>query len=77
MSNVEHLRVRVFPDAAKRQVKLADGEDLIHVHVVASPASGAANREMLQLLGQYLQTGKQIRIVSGHRRPQKIIAITS
>lgn len=77
MAEVKHIRVRVFPGARKAKVEHAENGEMIMVHVVAAAASGAANKEMLQLIRQYLQTDKQIRIVSGHRQPQKIIAITN
>lgn len=74
---MEHIRIRVFPDANKARVEEIAEKDLIEVHVVSPASSGAANREAVQLLAEYLQTGKQIRIVSGHKRQQKIIAITN
>lgn len=77
MTDVKHMRVRVFPGARKAKVEHAESGDMIKVHVVAAAASGAANKEMLQLIRQYLQTDRQIRIVSGHKQPQKIIAITN
>lgn len=67
------IKVRVTPDArAEKVVKKADDHFVVSVKEEAE--RGAANERVLELL-KCEYPGKNVRIVSGHLKPSKIIEI--
>jgi uncharacterized protein (TIGR00251 family) len=75
MKDKQHIRITVFPESSKAQVKQRS-DTAYSVYVQASASDGAANKEALETLREYLKISGQIRIVSGHRAPKKIVEIT-
>lgn len=77
MAKQRHVRITVFPESGESRVEAQKESAGFNVYVRSAAVSGAANKEAIHLLREFLDVGGQIRIVSGHRRPQKIISITN
>ncbi len=75
------LRVRLTPkasrDAVGRLERLADGAEVLIVHVRAAPTEGAANTALTRLLADVLDVAKsKVELVSGHTARIKTLKIT-
>ncbi len=68
--------MRVYPNAARSEVVgFIDGA--LRIRVVAPPAKGKANRELIAFLSQVLGIGRsRIHITKGHTTRNKLIAIS-
>lgn len=75
MSQPKHIRITVFPESADAQVRPQNTPGAYDVYVQSPATSGAANREAIKLIRNFLSIDTQIRIVSGHKSPQKILEI--
>jgi uncharacterized protein (TIGR00251 family) len=75
MQHPKHIRITVFPNSDDSYVKQEEVDASYNVYVQSAASDGRANKEAVQLMRRYLGIDKQIRIVSGHRSKQKIIAI--
>lgn len=74
------LRVRLTPkasrDAIGRLERLADGNEVLIVHVRALPAEGAANAALCRLLADVLDVAKsKVEVVAGHTSRVKTVRI--
>lgn len=70
-----YIRVRVLAEAKKESVKKLT-EDSFVVAVKAPAEQNLANRRVLELIAEYFSIlPKQIRIISGHHAPGKILSI--
>ena len=70
-----YIRVRVLADAKKESVKKLT-KDSFAVAVKAPAEQNLANRRVLDLIAEHFNiTPKQIRIISGHHAPGKILSI--
>ncbi len=75
------LRVRLTPkasrDAVGRLERLADGTEVLIVHVRAAPSEGAANAALTRLLADVLDVAKsKVDLVSGHTARVKTLKIS-
>lgn len=69
-----HLNVRVTPQADTNAVEDA-GDGILKVMTTKPAADGAANEAVIKLVRDYLGTDVSVRIVSGHKQTNKILAI--
>lgn len=67
------LRVKVVPGARRSEVVGPLG-DRLKVRVAAPAESGKANRALIDLLREFLDT-REIEIVSGRSSPEKVVRI--
>lgn len=74
MSDISHLRLRVVPNASASRIEKSKDSNSYIVYVRASAEEGKANKEAVEVVRKELGINGQIRIVSGHRKPNKIIA---
>jgi len=71
------LKVKVFPQAKKEEI-IQKSKDSFAVKVKTKPEGGRANQRMRELLAGYLNLSpKQIRIIKGAHKRNKIIHIIS
>lgn len=75
------LRVRLTPkasrDAVGRLERLADGNEVLIVHVRALPAEGAANAALCRLLADVLDVAKsKVEVAAGHTSRVKTVRIS-
>jgi uncharacterized protein (TIGR00251 family) len=70
----KHLTVRVEPGAETNAVEDI-GDGILKVTTIKPAAEGQANTAVVKLLRNYLQTYDAVRIVSGHKQRNKIVAI--
>lgn len=75
MEDIRHIRITVYPGSSKDYVETCKDRDAFNVYVRAQAVNGEANKAALQCVRNFLDIDGQIRIVSGHRSPQKILAI--
>jgi uncharacterized protein (TIGR00251 family) len=70
-----YIKVKVKTKAKKDSV-IKMSEDTFSVSVKTKPEEGMANKKVIELLRDYLKVyNGDIRIVSGHHSPSKIISI--
>lgn len=70
-----YIRVRVSADAKKESFE-ANGADSFFVSVKEPAEQNLANRRVLELVATHFGIEpKQIRIISGHHSPGKILSI--
>ena len=74
------LRVRLTPkasrDAIGRLERLADGNEVLIVHVRALPAEGAANAALCRLVAEVLDVAKsKVEVAAGHTSRVKTVRI--
>ena len=70
-----YIRVRVQAEA-KRDSLEKTGEDSFVVSVKMPAEQNLANKRVLELIAEHFSiTPKQIRIISGHHAPGKILSI--
>lgn len=69
----DHVSVRVTADADDNTIERES--DTLIVTTTAPVESGQANQAVKNLVREYLSVDSQIRIVSGHKSRQKILAI--
>lgn len=74
------LRVRLTPragrDALGRLERLADGNEVMVVHVRALPAEGAANAALVALIAKALGVARtKVDVVSGHTSRVKMLHV--
>jgi len=65
----------VFPESAKERIEKRE-DNAYYVFVNAKTKSGMANKQALAVLRKKLKIDGQMRIVSGHHSPKKIIEVT-
>lgn len=69
------LKVRVNTNA-KNEAVIPDGDDHFRVSVREKPEGNAANKRVVHLLASHFSVPvKQVRIISGHHRPSKIVSV--
>ncbi|MFA5737108.1 MAG: DUF167 domain-containing protein [Candidatus Paceibacterota bacterium] len=70
-----HIKARVLTNAKKDEVtELAP--DVLVVSVRVKPERNEANRRVIELIAAHLAiSAKQIRIISGHHSPAKILEV--
>ena len=74
------LRIRLTPkasrDAVGRLERLADGTEVLIVHVRAAPSEGAANAALARLVADVLGVAKsRVELVAGHTARVKTLKI--
>lgn len=74
MSNISHLCVRVVPNASASRIEKCKDSETYIVYVRALAQEVRANQEVTEVVRRELGINGQIRIVSGHRKPNKILA---
>ena len=69
------LKVKLHPKSKKQKIeKLSD--DKFEIWVKSKAEENKANYEMLELLSEFLEIEKKnLRLISGHHRPGKMIEI--
>lgn len=70
----KHLTVRVESDAEADTVEDI-GDGILKATTKKSASEGQANKAVIELLRSYLKTDKPVRVVSGHKQRNKIVAI--
>lgn len=75
MAEDKHIRIRVIPNSSDSSVEKSKEGAAYTVYVRSAAESGRANKEAIRLIKAFLGVKRQIRIVSGHRSQQKILAI--
>ena len=68
-----YIKVHVVTES--KQEVVTEKDDLLYVSVREKAQQGLANRRMLELLRARFGTRTEIRIVSGHHSPHKIVSI--
>ncbi|MDO8620171.1 MAG: DUF167 domain-containing protein [bacterium] len=68
-----YIKVHVVTESKKEVV--AEKDDLIYVSVREKAEQGLANRRVLELLRVKFGVKANVRIVSGHHSPHKIISV--
>lgn len=68
-----YIKIHIYPDSKQDELEVIN-ESLYKIKVRAPAERGLANSSMLDLLHQK-HPGKQIKIVSGHLHPHKIVNI--
>lgn len=74
MKDRQHIRITVFPESPKTRVIQRD-KDAYDIFVTAPASDGRANRQATKVLRDSLQINGRIRIVTGHKSPNKIIEV--
>ncbi|MDP2951540.1 MAG: DUF167 domain-containing protein [bacterium] len=79
------IKIKVFTNAKKQQViekensadiKSAGFAYVLEAYVKAKPQEGKANQEVLSLLASHFETPlKNLKILRGHKAPNKIIKL--
>ena len=68
------LQVRVIPRSSRNCIKNEDG--ILKAHLTKPALSGLANKQLLELLADYLKVKKyHIRIIRGGKSRQKTIQV--
>jgi uncharacterized protein YggU (UPF0235/DUF167 family) len=70
-----HITVRVEPDADETSVDQID-DDILKVTTTKPAQAGAANKAVVQLVRDFVSANGSVRIVSGHKQGNKIVAIS-
>lgn len=68
-----YIKIKVVADSRNEKVEQKK-EDEYHIWVKEKAEQNMANRRILEILGEIF-SGKDIRIISGHHSPSKIISI--
>jgi uncharacterized protein (TIGR00251 family) len=71
---MRHLRVHVQPDAKQDAVSKND-DGILEITTPEPAESGRANQAVITIVSDYLSVSGRVRIVSGHKSRQKILAI--
>ena len=73
------MHVKISVKAGSRRERISAQADGSYIISVREPAErGMANRRALELIASAKGlSGKKVRMVSGHRKPQKIIHISN
>lgn len=69
-----YVKVHVLSESKDEYVREEDRDTLV-VAVREKAERGMANRRVLELLRAHFGKGKQVRIVSGHHSPHKILSV--
>ena len=70
------FKVKIVPGSARNALAGTLGEETLKIKIAAAPEKGKANEELIDFLTESLSVhASQIRIVSGHTSPRKIIEI--
>lgn len=77
MAEEKHIRIRVIPESSEAYVEKSKDDEPYMVYVRSSAEAGRANKEAIRLIRDFLKIDGQIRIVSGHHSPSKILAIAN
>lgn len=77
MSEDKHIRIRVVPKSSETYVEKSKDDGPYIVYVRSAAKAGRANEEAIQLIRDFLRIDGQIRIVSGHHSPSKILEIAN
>jgi hypothetical protein len=68
------IKVRVIPKASRNLVKKEN--DYIKVYLTKPAQGGLANRQLIELLAEFLNVKKyQLEIISGHNIRDKVIRV--
>lgn len=68
------LNIRVIPKASRNFIKKENNS--LKAYLTKSPQNGLANRQLIEILAQYLKVKKyQIRIIKGEKSRDKVIEI--
>lgn len=70
-----YIHVKIFPKSKKEKIiKLK--ENTYKIYCKEKPKNNAVNRRILEILSiEFTTSTKNIHIISGHKRPQKMIHI--
>ncbi len=68
------IKVKVSTDTKKDKI-IKKSEDHFEIHVKEPKERGLANKKVLELVRKYFKIYNNIRIVSGHHTPSKIISL--
>lgn len=69
------IRVKVYSNTKRDEVKEI-GENRFEIYVKVPANENLANQRMRELVaGRYQVKEKQVRIISGHHKPQKILSV--
>jgi len=70
------LNIRVIPKASRNRIEKTNGS--FKVYLTSLPQNGLANRQLIDLLSEYLHLKKyQIKIIKGHKSRNKLVEINA
>lgn len=69
-----YIRVTVHSKTKKEKV-VENKPGYFEVWIKESPVRGMANKKIIELIRQYLDIKGEIKIVSGHHHPKKMLSI--
>ncbi len=77
MHTGRHIRVKVKTEAKKEEV-VQKAKDRYEVSLKEKPERNTANKKLITILGKHLAVPiNKIKIVSGHKKPGKIVTIST
>ncbi|HEY4512238.1 MAG TPA: DUF167 domain-containing protein [Candidatus Paceibacterota bacterium] len=68
------LKVKVFPESKRDEIKPVK-QDKWEVYVRARAVNNEANQRVLELVREKFPKVREIKIIKGHKRPNKTIEI--
>jgi uncharacterized protein YggU (UPF0235/DUF167 family) len=75
LNTAMYIKVRVIAGAKKEKFKQVSGTH-VEISVKEKAEQNLANRRIIELIASYFKLpAKQIRIISGHRSPSKILSL--
>lgn len=70
-----YVKVRIHADAKKKSFEMI-GENRFEIYVKQKALQNLANRRVIELLAYHYRIPvKNVRIISGHRSPSKILSV--
>ena len=70
-----YIRVKVLPKAKKEKIEIA-GQSRYNISVKEPAEKNMANNRMLEVLAKEIdKSPKELRIISGHHSPIKLISV--
>jgi len=68
------IKVKVFPNSKKEKI-IEKSENSFEIWVKEKPVKGQANRAVTNLLSDYFNKSKKIKLVKGFKKKNKIFSI--
>ncbi len=72
-----YIKVKVTPSAKKEKVEKGEG-DVFKISVKEPTERNLANRRVLEIIADHFGVlPKEVRIISGHHRPNKLLCVSN
>mgnify|MGYP002636438884 CR=1 FL=1 len=69
-----YIHVRIFPKSKEEKI-LEVKESHFEVYVKEEAKEGKANKRLLEIIRAYFPGAREIKIVSGHLNPSKLLSV--